>query len=917
MFFSLSFVITLGYSNCSQVKFSQLTSKSTGDEGIQSVCDPNLRPDDEEFQACPGDNAHQARRTRIVYCATNNTWAFDNWSAWNYGACVCPIANQVVNTATGLCECQPGFHLDTATNTCVDDNSGSCTGTPDTYQQDNNCLSGQGFRFRTRSVTCNNGTYEYTPAQWGANDPQWQYTSCQCANLGEQLNPLTGECNCPAGQVLVNGACVTQTTCGPDIINEHIVRRNCQVGHTYVTRDTLYTYISATNSCSTNITESVEQFDQCSCAISGQILNQTDLSCNCPADQQLINGSCQTPIVCDPNNEPGPWNETRACISFNGQGGFSANQFSSGNATRDRTRAQCVNGAWTPNPLGSWNSWNFGSCVCANQGETVNAATGACSCPPNYTVYNGQCRLSVCTQDTTRSETQSCSAAGTLLPASGSMTRTVPVQCINNGTGTQDGTPSAWNYSACSCTAYPGTIFNSALRACQCPNNGTWNGSGCTPACNLTGPTTAACGGGATSGQFSRVNACSAWSNNCACPTGQNYVVTDAATPTGQCQCSDPNLNLYNGQCLPRVCSYSGSQTEIQYTGANNCGYRTRDITCSNNGTSLVYGQWKNRAGTVIPTPNDRYDLSQCSCTSNQQHLPDIYSTCTCPSNTVWNGVSCVTPGTDCGAESSASACPSQAGANVIGQIVTTCQKQINSSGICAVTSNCTTSNGCTYYCANNANNYPDCNSCSNGATPVSNCTSCDAPKVMKNGSCQLCDANWGWAMPNLCAQCGNGYESGSDGYCHACTGNSVSNASTGMRCQACPAGTEANSTHSACVTTVVACETTIPNSVALCQVSQYCSNSGNYLGQSTSNIPANYNIGSGYNAGARILAPQPTFNFTNSIAVSWANTMYFICDSNGNWYKDPSTDGDCRITEYVPDEQNPAACAPPDPGGD
>lgn len=866
--------ISIGYSNCSQVKFSTSPSKGNVVEGITAVCDPNLRPDDTEFQPCPGDNAHQASRTRQVYCSATNTWSTGNFGNWDYSACVCPISGQTVNPATGVCECASGFYFDNQTNTCVQDNSGGCTGSPDIRQQDNNCPSGLGFRFRERTATCTNGSFVYTPAQWGPNTPPWIYTSCQCANTGENLDPLTGACACPVGQTVVNGACVTQVTCGPNT-TEQVTLRACQVGNTYVNRTTSYTYVSATNSCAIETTDSAEQFDLCGCSISGQTLNQTDLSCNCPSGQQLVNGSCQTPVVCDPNSEPGPWSEVKACSSFTGAG-FTPNPFSSGNATRERARAQCVNNAWTPNPLGDWGPWNFGACSCAISGQTVDAATGTCACPPNYAVFNNQCRLAVCTGDTTRTETESCSVAGTLLAASGDRTRTIAVQCINNGTGTQEGTPSAWNINACSCAAYAGTTFNTTTRACECPSNGTWNGTSCTPACNLTGPTTAACGGGATAGQYTRANACSAWNNNCSCPAGQNYVVTDGATPAGSCQCNDTNLSVFNGQCLPTVCAFSGSQTEVQFTGVNNCGYRSREVTCSNNGTSLVYGQWRNRAGTAIPTPNDRYDLSLCACASNQQHLPDIYSACSCPSNTVWNGASCVTPGTGCGVETTYSACPAQTGYNVSGQVATSCQKQLNSSGVCVLTSNCSVSNGCSYSCANNAQ-MPNCTSCLNGATPASNCTSCPAPQTMQNGTCQLCPSGTGYQL-GVCANCPAGYSSSGAngaGFCSSCTGNTYSTGAQNASCSTCPAGTTANANHTGCVASEPVCS------------SSNVSNGGTY----TLECSAANNTSNTCSVNISLLngASSSSLTITNATILRWFN--------NGNNWSGENTAGDVSLS--------------------
>jgi hypothetical protein len=291
---------------------------------------------------------------------------------------------------------------------------------------------------RTRQVLCSAGSWVVLP--WSAPD----YTSCKC-NSGKLMNAMTGTCECPSGQAVINGLC-KNTSCDPSLQPPLSEAGSCPSGKGNSTRTRA---VSCQLGSWVAATWSTFNYTTCSCPAT-QTANPLSGVCECPTGQVFNGTSCVAP-TCDPSTML-PVTESISCPSG-----------TVGTASHSRT-STCTNLQWT---YGNWTN-DYSTCSCAGVGQIFDPSKSpACDCPSGYSLVSGTCKPlpKACdaTQKPVDSMTTTCPA-----PAVGSISIHRDVTC-DTSTGIWNSSQfPAYNYSSCTCP-YLGQSPDASSGACGCP----------------------------------------------------------------------------------------------------------------------------------------------------------------------------------------------------------------------------------------------------------------------------------------------------------------------------------------------------------------------------------------------------------------------------------------------------------------
>lgn len=296
--------------------------------------------------------------------------------------------------------------------------------------------SGDGA-IRARQVICDSG--HWTALPWSNLD----YSGCHCG-AGKKINQMTGTCECPAGQAIINGVC-KNTICDVNLQPPQSESGTCPSGKGMSSRSRM---VTCQEGAWVSTLWSTWSYATCTCPASQSPNTVTGL-CECPVGQVYNGTTCAVP-TCDPNAKAA-LTETISCPAG-----------SLGMGSRSRT-ASCSNLKWS---YSDWvNDWN--ACTCAGTGQIFDAMKNpVCNCASGYGLVGGACQPlpKVCdpTKKPTDSQTVSCPA-----PTTGSVSSHRDVSCDTNTGNWSNNVFPPYNYGSCTCP-YLGQSADPNSGSCSC-----------------------------------------------------------------------------------------------------------------------------------------------------------------------------------------------------------------------------------------------------------------------------------------------------------------------------------------------------------------------------------------------------------------------------------------------------------------
>ena len=170
------------------------------------------------------------------------------------------------------------------------------------------------------------------------------YNQCKCSIAGGSINPATGDCACPAGQLNVNNVCIVPD-CTPGSKKEDKLSLSCPEKGKF-TNTKGYT---CNSSGKYEFSFEKNDLSSCSCNVNGAIMNSSTGSCACPAGQTNVGGTCMVP-KCDESKKESS-TTSKSC----------PNGIGTAKGTRSVT-CNTSNYNWV---YGEFN-WNYDDCSCAD-----------------------------------------------------------------------------------------------------------------------------------------------------------------------------------------------------------------------------------------------------------------------------------------------------------------------------------------------------------------------------------------------------------------------------------------------------------------------------------------------------------------------------------------------------------------------
>ncbi|CAG9316198.1 unnamed protein product [Blepharisma stoltei] len=649
-------------------------------------------------------------------------------------ACTCP-ANSVLTN--GACVCPNGFFYSTATS-CV-----ACAGQCATCSTTN-----------TNCQTCSDPTHmTAAPACSCPTNGVLSGTSCVC-NSGYYFssNTVCAACTTPCAQC--SGSATTCTGCVDGYYLHGNVCLTCQ--------PPCFECSGTSTFCTTcdDSNNMINNAGTCTCKDPNASFSTQSATCVCNTGYWNSAGTCTACTApCTACSTSGT--TCTACPNGYYLNGSTCSLCQAPCATCSNSATNCLT---CDDPTDT--TLNGGVCSCTDQHASFNAQNTACQCSPGYFGAANSC-----TACTINCATCSNSAANCQL-CQDTIHMTSPPACACPSNSAQIGSSCVCNNgffyssstvcSACApqcstcsaltqCTQCSDTVHMSPIPACSCPANGALQGSTCI--CN-------------TGYFFSSSTVCSSCNSNCAtCSTtaGNCLTCSDATHMSAAPVCTCPsNSVLTNGACVcPNGFFYSTATSCVACAG--------QCATCSTTNTN-------------------------CQTCSDPTHMTAAPA-CSCPTNGVLSGTSCV--------------CNSgyYFSSNTVCAACTTPCAQCSGSA--------TTCTGCIdgYYLHGNVclTCQPPCFECSGTSTF---CTTCDDSNNMINnaGTCTCKDPNASFNTQSATCVCNTGFWN-SVGTCTACIAPCTACSTSGTTCTACPNGYYLNgSTCSLCQAPCVNCVTSATN---------------------------------------------------------------------------------------------------------